>query len=371
MVFSPGRGILRWLSLALVCVVITTRLSDACASEDADDTYAKSFLLRHKDTEQCVVVVDKLTEELSPAVDTTDHKVELQDCDEHAPEQRWLFDFQSKRIHSAGHSVDLCLTQLTKKMALMPCQLSRLAQLWYFNQRDELFNRKVHFCPPAYSPAPSRLTFQFVDSEAGEHHCYQSPFTGKVECPQFAADQPALQKLERQSWYWSGLWPWQPDLAKLTQDMQLADRDGHRCLAVEPCHVDSINQYDCFGGTKIQVTACQPSSHQTWRYDLVSKRVFNKQAGEHFCLSWHPGAELSLEHCSMTTTASQRWYFARGEGRHYLHRGRLRWFSNLEAQYDFIKALDFAPVVVFKALANPECGYNPVNGLWQGPCMER
>ena len=368
-VFYQSRAVLRFLFCA--CVFIATPFSDACASEDSDGTYAQRFLLRQKDTGRCVAVVDKSSEEPSRAVDISDHEIKLQYCDEHAPQQRWLFDFQSKHIHSAELSQDLCLTRLPKKFTLTPCQPSRLSQLWYFNQRDELFNREDGSYSTASLSTPSRLTFQFVDSEAGEHRCYLSPFTGKVECPQFAADQPSLQKLERQSWHWSGPWPWQPDQMKLTQDIQLADRESHRCLTVEPCHMDSINQYDCFGGARVQVAACQPTSYQSWRYDLVSKRLFNKQAGEHFCLSWHPGAQLSLEHCSVATTSTQKWYFARGAGRHYRHNGRLRWFSKLEAQYDFIKALDFVPVIVFKALDNPECGYNPLDGLWQGTCVER
>ena len=369
-VFYPDRRVLNWLSNVLVCIVVASLLPEgvACASEDGDSTYARHFLLRQKDTGRCVAVVDKSTEELSRAVDISDREIKLQYCDEHAPQQRWLFDFQSKHIHSAGLSHNLCLTRLPKKFTLTPCQPFHLAQLWYFNHRDELFNRSSPAAPLSLHP---RLMFQFVDAETGEHRCYLSPFTGKVECPQFTTDPLALQKLERQSWHWTGLWPWQPDQMKLTQDIQLRDRESHRCLAVVQCHMDSINQYDCFGGTKIQVAACQPDSYQTWRYDLVSKRLFNKQAGEHFCLSWHPDSELSLEHCSTAATSSQRWYFARGAGRHYLHKGRLRWFSNLEAQYDFIKALDFAPVVVFAALGNPECGYNPVDGLWQGPCMDR
>ena len=364
-----ARRVLAWLSNVLVYIVIAFPGGVACASEDG--VFATSFLLQQQGSDRCVAVVDKSTEDLSRAVNISDHETELQYCDEHAPQQRWLFDFQSKHIHSAELSHDLCLTRLPKQFTLTPCQLSRLSQLWYFNHRDELFNRGVRTSPAAPLSRHPRLRFQFVEAETGEHHCYLSPFTGNVECPQFTTDPLALQKLERQSWHWTGLWPWQPSQMKLTQDIQLTDRQSHRCLTVVQCHMDSINQYDCFGGTKIQVAACQPVSYQIWRYDLVSKRLFNKQAGEHFCLSWQPGSELSLEHCSMAATSAQRWYFARGAGRHYLHQGRLRWFAKLEAQYDFIKALDFTPVVVFAALGHPECGYNPVDGLWQGPCMDR
>jgi len=336
---------------------------DVCAPEDT--THAKCFLL-HNGSGQCLAIVDKSSDNLSPAVDDSGNEIRLQICDEHAPGQRWLFDFQHKRIHSPEHSPDLYLTQLPEALSLEPYRPFALTQWWYFNQRDELFNREN----VGYFSAPlSLLTLRFVHTDNDEHHCYLSPFTGNVECPQFAVDHAALQKLERRSWQWTGRWPWQPAQAKLTQDIQLADNKSHRCLAVAQCHTDSINQYDCFGGAKVQVIPCLPSSHQRWRYDLVSKRLFNKQAGEHFCLNWQPTVGLSLEHCSIANTTAQRWYFARGKGHRYLHRGRLRWFANREAQYDFTGALDFAPVVVFQALDNPECGYHPIDGLWQGPCQ--
>ena len=365
----PDRRVLAWLSNVLFYIVIVFPGGVACASEDG--VYASSFLLQQQGSDRCLVLVDQSAEEHLSAVNASDHQIELQACDEQAPGQRWLFDFLNKRIHPDGGHHELCLSQSPEKLQLVPCLPSRLAQLWYFNHRDELFNRGVRTSPAAPLSHHPRLRFQFVEAETGEHRCYLSPFTGNVECPQFTTDPQALQKLERQSWHWTGLWPWQPSQMKLTEDIQLTDRESHRCLAVVQCHMDSINQYDCFGGAKIQVAACQPVSYQIWRYDLVSKRLFNKQAGEHFCLSWQPGSELSLEHCSRAATSAQRWYFARGAGRHYLHQGRLRWFAKLEAQYDFIKALDFAPVVVFAALGHPECGYHPVDGLWQGPCMDR
>ncbi len=364
-VFSQVHGVLRWLLPVVSCAIVTTMFSgiDAFASETSDEIYTSHFLLHQREAGHCLAVVDQSTDNFLSTVDTSANKVEMQICDQHVPSQRWLFDFHRKRIHPSEHGTDLCLTQLPRKLSIETCQHSALNQLWYFNQRDELFSRVGD------PTASSRLSFNFVAAQVGDHHCYQSPFTGKVECPQFATDHSAIQALERRSWHWTGLWPWQPAQAKLTGDLQLTDSKSHRCLAVEQCHVDSINQYDCFGGAQVQVTACLPNSHQSWRHDLVSKRLFNKQAGEHFCLSWRPTVGLSLEHCSNTT--AQKWYFARGKGRHYRHRGRLRWLANSEAQYDFIRALDFAPVIVFQSLDNPACGYDPVNGQWQGPCAHQ
>nr|MDT0253337.1 hypothetical protein [Endozoicomonas sp.] len=275
-------------------------------------------------------------------------------------------------------SAELCLTRLPEKLSMENCQADSLKQLWFFNQQDEFFSRVDFPDPLAFikmlkkeDENPSPVIFQFVDSETGDDQCYLSPFTGRVDCPGFEHDAASLQKQEVEFWNWSGKWPWQPKQIKLTGDLKLGDINNNRCLAIEQCHVDSVGQYDCFGKSKVRVQACKPVSSQIWRYDLASKRLFNKQAGEQFCLGWQSGI-MSLEHCLSGEAVSQKWYFFQGNGRQYPERGRLRWFSNQREHYDYIKSLDFDPIVKFEILKKDtqgvDCGYDPVDGLWKGRC---
>ncbi|WP_419832883.1 hypothetical protein [Endozoicomonas atrinae] len=345
--------------------------------------HANNFLLKQKDTGQCLVVKEELegcSSEENRLIDgcVNSNRVMLEECNEQNSEQRWMFDFQNKRIHSLERRADLCLTRLSKSLSMDICQPASLKQLWFFNQQDHLFSRVDFLDTLAFvkllqsnTDAPSPVTFSFIGSETGDDQCYLSPFTGRVECSEFEVDEETLQQQEVEFWSWSGHWPWQSKQIKLTEDLQLGDFRSNHCLAVTQCHVDSVGQYDCFGGAKVQVSACSSVSHQTWRYDLVSKKLFNKQAGEQFCLSWLSG-KLTLEHCLPGSAVSQRWYFAQGKGSKYAERGQLRWFANSREHYNYVKALDFEPIVKFEILKKDSqgegCGYHPIDGLWKGLC---
>lgn len=353
------------------------------ADEVESPVYARNFLLKQKDTGQCLVVMDELEgchSEAGRLMDScvNSNRVMFSECDEENPEQRWMFDFQNKRIHSLKRKGDLCLTRLWKNLSMDICQPGNLQQLWLFNQQDQLYSRVDSPGSPAFvkllqgsTDALSPVTFNFVESETGDDQCYLSPFTGRLECSGFEVDEEALKQQEVEFWHWSGHWSWQPERIKLTEDLKLGDFKNNRCLAVTQCHMDSVGQYDCFGGAKVQVSACQSVSHQVWRYDLVGKRLFNKQAGEQFCLSWLSG-KLTLEHCLTGSDGSQKWYFAQGKGSKYPERGQLRWFSNPNEHCDYVKALDFDPIVKFEILKKDSqgkgCGYNPIDGLWKGLC---
>lgn len=345
--------------------------------------HANNFLLKQKDTEQCLILMNELEGCFPESGEIIDgcfnsNKVVFDECNEGIPEQRWVFDFQNKRIHSLERRAEVCLTRLPEKLSMEYCKPTHLKQLWFFNQQDEFFSRVDFLDPLAFvkllegdTDAPLPVTFNFIDSETGNDQCYLSPFTGRVECSKYEIDEEVLKQQEVEFWNWSGSWPWQPTQVKVTEDLKLGELSSNRCLAVDQCHIDSVGQYDCFGGAKLQVKACKPESHQVWRYDLVSKRLFNKQAGEQFCVSWLSG-KLSLEHCLPGGAISQKWYFARGEGRKYSERGRLRWFSNSREHYDYIKSLDFDPIVKFEILNKDSqgkgCGYDPIDGLWKGLC---
>ncbi|WP_422465811.1 MULTISPECIES: hypothetical protein [unclassified Endozoicomonas] len=371
-------------SLYPICVylLIMTPGNNAYGMDDVKPPiYASNFLLKQKDTGQCLVVMDEQEGCSSEEIRLTDdcvnsNRITFGVCDEKKPEQRWKFDFQKKRIHSLERSADLCLTRLSKHLAMDVCQPASLQQLWFFNQQDHLYSRADYFDPLAFvallqsDTDISPVSFHFSDSETGDDQCYLSPFTGRVECAGFEVGEEALKQQEVQSWHWSGHWPWQAKPTKLTEELRLGDFSNNHCLAVTQCHMDSVGQYDCFGGAKVQVTACQSISHQVWRYDLVSKKLFNKQAGEQFCLSWSAG-KLTLEHC-LPGAGPQQWYFAQGRGSKYPERGQLRWFTNLDEHYDYVKALDFDPIVKFEILKKDiqgnDCGYDPINGLWKGLC---
>ncbi|WP_257265140.1 hypothetical protein [Endozoicomonas sp. ONNA2] len=370
-------------ALCSVCVYLTLMVfgNHACGDNFESPAYASNFLLKQKDTNQCLVVMDELegcSSEHSRLTDscTNSNRITFGECDEKKPEQRWLFDFQKKHIHSLDRSTDLCLTRLSHNLSMEVCQPASLEQLWFFNQQDHLYSRVDYFDPLALvkrlpDNTASPVIFHFIDSETGDNQCYLSPFTGRTECAGFAADAQALKQQEVESWYWSDHWPWQPQPTKLTEDLKLGDFSSNHCLAVTQCHMDSVGQYDCFGGAKVQVSACQPVSHQVWRYDLVAKTLFNKQAGEQFCLSWLSG-KLTMEHC-LPGSGSQKWYFAQGKGGKYPERGQLRWFSNPNEHCDYVKALDFDPIVKFeilkKDIQGEDCGYNPIDGLWKGLCV--
>ncbi|USE37082.1 hypothetical protein [Endozoicomonas sp. SCSIO W0465] len=309
------------------------------------------------------------------------NRVTFRECNEENPEHRWTFDFQNKRIHSQARRADLCLTRLSENLSMAACQPANLQQLWFFNQQDHLYSRVDLLDSLAFvkllqgnTSAPSPVTFSFIESETGDDQCYLSPFTGRVECPGFEVDEESLKQQEVKLWHWSGHWPWQPKPMKLTEDLKLGDFRNNHCLAVTHCHMDSVGQSDCFGGAKIKVSACKSVSHQVWRYDLISKRLFNKQAGEQFCLSWLSG-HLTLEHCLAGSAGSQRWYFSLGKGSQYGERGQLRWFSNSWEHYDYVKTLDFDPVVKVEILKKDSqgegCGYDPIDGTWKGLCANQ
>lgn len=361
---------------------------NACGSDDIPSgIYAHHFLLKQQGTEQCLVVVDEPVVMDMPSVyrsnegEPTDigghgNRVVFATCDELTPGQRWRFDFQNKRIYSQGLGETLCLTRWPEALAMTQCQTADLTQLWFFNQQDQLFSR-VDFSDPLalakllQPDTPSPVTFRFVDAEMGDDLCYLSPFTGRVECKEFAMDEKTLKQQEVKHWAWSGIWPWQPKRMKLTEDLMLGALNNNHCLGVRQCHVDSIGQYDCFGGAQVQVSACKLASHQIWRYDLVSKRLFNKQAGEQFCLSWL-SKKLTLEHCLPGGAASQKWYFASSAGKKYSEKRQLRWFSNSSEHYDYVETLNFATAVKFEPLKKDNqgewCGYDPIDGIWKSPC---
>lgn len=345
--------------------------------------FPNNFLLKQKNTGDCLVVLDESEgcpskEGRSEDYCFNSNRVVLEACNEETLEQRWVFDFENKRIHSPERRTDLCLTRLSHKLSMETCQTASMKQLWFFDQQDNLFSRVDFHDPLAFvkllqenADAPSVITFSLIKAESGNDQCYMSPFTGRIECSGFEIDAEALKRQEVEHWSWSGYWPWQPKQMKLTEDLKLGEFHENRCLAVDQCHVDSVGQYDCFGGARVQVRACKSTSHQIWRYDLVSKRLFNKQAGEQFCVSWVAG-KLTLEHCLPGNNISQEWYFARGIGGKYSEKGQLRWLSNYEKHYDYIKALDFDLVVKFEVLNKDMheegCGYDPIDGRWKGQC---
>ena len=108
--------------------------------------HANNFLLKQKDTGQCLAVKEELegcsSEENRLIGDCVNsNRVMLEECNEQNSEQRWVFDFQNKRIHSSERRADLCLTRLSKSLSMDVCRPTSLKQLWFFNQQDHLFSR--------------------------------------------------------------------------------------------------------------------------------------------------------------------------------------------------------------------------------------
>ncbi|WP_067586186.1 ricin-type beta-trefoil lectin domain protein [Endozoicomonas ascidiicola] len=340
-----------------------------CISRVSFSEENEIFQLKYSDIEQCLTVMDSNCEESGE--DACGQVIVLSHCDTDSPFQSWVFDFSGKTLKSMGFPDNVCLSNKAGGMILATCRQGDMKQAWYFNQRGELLSRiSQHSYMNSLLPEEGNsdgLHYSMIDYETD--HCFISPFTGKYECIDF---EHQIEPVENQKSNYpnvSKLWPWLGEKQKLTGMLQLKDVRKDACLEVTPCNIDSVGQYDCFGGATIRASQCNQSAGQFWIHDIASKRLFNVLAGAHFCLSWQKN-KFSLEHCVVRNSSSQKWYFIPGRGWWYAkNKGLLHWLHSVRDAYEYQKTLPSGiDIRYFWKDENSACGYDPVDGHWISSC---
>ncbi|WP_067515446.1 ricin-type beta-trefoil lectin domain protein [Endozoicomonas ascidiicola] len=330
---------------------------------------SETFQLKYSDTGQCLTTMDSDCEESD--AESCNQSIVLSPCDTDLPSQNWSFDFSGKTLRSMSFSENGCLSNEAGGMTLATCRQGGMKQAWYFNQRGELLSRisqRSYMNSLVHEEGKAgRLHYSMIDYDSD--HCFISPFTGKYECIDFEnkvepADNPVINDPG-----FSKLWPWLGEKKKLTGMLKLKDIKKDSCLEVAPCNIDSVGQYDCFGGATIRASQCNQSAGQFWIHDIASKRLFNVLAGEHFCLSWLEG-KFSLEHCVVRNSFSQKWYFIPGRGWWYAkNKGLLHWLHSVKDAYEYQKALPTGiDIRYFWKDESSACGFDPVDGHWISSC---